>query len=360
MSSATALPPGSSIGILGGGQLARMLALAAAPLGLKCHIYAPEKDSPAFQVSADHTVADYDDQAALKSFAKAVDVVTYEFENVPVTTVQFLEQLVPVRPGSKALAVAQDRIEEKWLAKSLGAMTANFGGVTSLEELTARISQLGTPGILKTTRMGYDGKGQAKITTPADAATAWAAIQGAVSVYEGLVTFVCEVSVLVARAVDGKMACFDVTENLHRNQILHTSTVPARIAPELEAEAVFVAQRMAEALDYVGVMGVEFFVGHDVLYVNEIAPRVHNSGHWTQNACAVSQFEQHIRAVAGWPLGSTRRHSDAMMTNLLGEDVEAWAALAAEPGASLHLYGKAQARPGRKMGHINRIHPRQV
>ncbi len=359
MRAVEALPPGSTIGILGGGQLARMLALAAAPLGLKCHIYAPEQDSPAFQVSAAQTVAEYDHRASLKAFASVVDVVTYEFENVPVDTVSYLEILLPVRPGSKALGVAQDRIQEKRLARDLGAMTADFGGVNSLEELLARLDQLGMPGILKTTRMGYDGKGQAKINTRDDAALAWAALKSQPAIYETFVNFVSEVSVLVARGPDGRMACFDVTENVHRNHILHTSTVPAAISPELAAEAVFVAQRMAEALDYVGVMGVEFFVGDDVLYVNEIAPRVHNSGHWTQNACVTSQFEQHIRAVAGWPLGSTRRHSDAVMTNLLGEDVAIWAALAAEPGAALHLYGKAQARPGRKMGHINRIYPRQ-
>jgi 5-(carboxyamino)imidazole ribonucleotide synthase len=356
----TALPPGSTIGILGGGQLARMLTLAAAPLGLNCHIFAPEKDSPAFQVSAAHTCAAYDDEVALTSFAAAVQAVTYEFENVPVSTVQFLEKLVPVRPGSKALGVAQDRIQEKQLAKSQGAMTANFGSVTSLEELRTWIVQFGTPGILKTTRMGYDGKGQFKLNSPDDAEAAWSAMRGAASVYEGLVNFKCEVSVLVARSVDGRTACFDVTENVHRNHILHTSSVPANISPELAAEAIFVAQRMAEALDYVGVMGVEFFVGDDVLYVNEIAPRVHNSGHWTQNACTVSQFEQHMRAVAGWPLGATRRHSDAVMTNLLGDEAHDWLKLASEPGTALHLYGKSEARPGRKMGHINRIHPRQA
>jgi 5-(carboxyamino)imidazole ribonucleotide synthase len=355
----SALPPGSNIGILGGGQLARMLALAAAPLGLKCHIFAPEKDSPAFQVSDAKIVAAYDDQVALKAFASSVDAVTYEFENVPVETVQFLEALVPVRPGSKALGVAQDRILEKRLARDLGAMTADFASVNSQEELRQRIEQIGLPGILKTTRMGYDGKGQAKISLSDDLDSAWAAMKNAPAIYESFVQFRCEVSVLVARALDGKMACFDVTENVHRNHILHTSTVPARIAPELAAEAVFVAQRMAETLDYVGVMGVEFFVGDGVLYVNEIAPRVHNSGHWTMNGCLVSQFEQHMRAVAGWPLGSTLRHSDVVMTNLLGDEAHDWARLAKEPGAALHLYGKAEARPGRKMGHINRIHPRQ-
>jgi 5-(carboxyamino)imidazole ribonucleotide synthase len=360
MSAVKVLPPGSTIGILGGGQLARMLALAAAPLGLKCHIFAPEVDSPAFQVSAVHTVAAYNDLAALAAFAKSIDVVTYEFENVPVDTVVFLETLVAVRPGSKALGVAQDRIKEKNLARQLGAMTAEFSEINSLEDLKAAVARQGVPGILKTTRMGYDGKGQAKILAPAELPGAWASMKDQTSIYESFVNFTCEVSVLVARSVDGKTACFDVTENVHRNQILHTSTVPARVPAELCAEAVFVAQRLADALDYVGVMGVEFFVGHDVLYVNEIAPRVHNSGHWTQNACVVSQFEQHMRAVAGWPLGATQRHSDVVMTNLLGDEAHDWAKLAAEPGTALHLYGKSEARPGRKMGHINRIHPRQA
>lgn len=355
----TALQPGSTIGILGGGQLARMLSLAAAPLGLKCHVFAPEVESPAFQVAAAHTIAAYEDWDALRRFAKSVDVVTYEFENVPADTVAFLEQLVPVRPGAKALAVAQDRLKEKQLARDLGAMTADFASVTSEIELLAAIARIGAPGILKTTRFGYDGKGQVKVMTVADAAAAWAAMKGQSAIYELFVNFECEVSVLVGRSVTGQVACYDVTENVHRNHILHTSTVPALVASELAAEAVFVAQRMAEALDYVGIMGVEFFVGHDVLYVNEIAPRVHNSGHWTQNACVVSQFEQHMRAVAGWPLGSTLRHSDVVMTNLLGQDSAAWSTLAAEPGVALHLYGKAESRPGRKMGHFNRIHPRQ-
>ena len=224
-----------------------------------------------------------------------------------------------------------------------------------LAELVAAVERQGVPGILKTTRMGYDGKGQIKINAPAEAAAAWTAMQGQTAIYESFINFEREVSVLVARGVDGQMAAFDVTENIHRNHILHTSTVPAAVSIEIAAEAVFVAQRMAESLDYVGVMGIEFFVGHEVLYVNEIAPRVHNSGHWTQDACVVSQFEQHVRAVAGWPLGSTKRHSDVVMTNLLGEDASYWLALAGEPGTALHLYGKAEARPGRKMGHVNRV-----
>jgi 5-(carboxyamino)imidazole ribonucleotide synthase len=353
------LAPGATIGILGGGQLARMLALAAAPIGLKCHIFAPEADSPAFHVSAAHTIADYRDERALRAFAAAVDAVTYEFENVPVETVLFLEALVPVRPGSKALAVAQDRLQEKRLARDLGAMTADFASVTTRAELAERATQLGLPCILKTLRLGYDGKGQAKLMSAGDLDAAWAAVKGQPSILETVVNFLSEVSVLVARGGDGKMACFDVTENEHRSHVLHTSTVPASLSAELAAEAVYIAQRMAETLDYIGVMGVEFFVGNDVLYVNEIAPRVHNSGHWTQTACVVSQFEQHMRAVAGWPLGSTQRHSDVVMTNLLGDDTDSWSAILAEPGASLHLYGKTEARQGRKMGHVNRIHPRQ-
>ncbi len=352
-----ALPPGSTIGILGGGQLARMLALAAAPLGLKCHIYAPEPDSPAFQVASARTIAAYDDQTALQLFAAQVEAITFEFENVPVATVKFLENLVPVRPGSKALGVAQDRIAEKTLAKTLGALTADFASVVSLEELRAQAGRIGFPGILKTIRFGYDGKGQSKINSMQDCEAAWAAVKGQPSIYEGFVNFEREVSVLIARGLDGKVAVFDVTENVHRNHILHTSTVPARISPELAAEAVFVAQRLAETLEYVGVLGVEFFVGHDVLYVNEIAPRVHNSGHWTQDGCLVSQFEQHMRAVAGWPLGATQRHSDVVMTNLIGNEIDGWATFAEEPNTAIHIYGKAEKRQGRKMGHVNRIFP---
>ncbi len=353
-----ALPPGSVIGILGGGQLARMLALAAGQLGLKCHIFAPEADSPAFPVSAEHTIAGYRDEAALARFAAAVDVVTYEFENVPVEAVRFLESRIAVRPGAKALDVAQDRLKEKSLARALGAMTAEFAEVNSLTDLEDAVKLIGVPAILKTTRLGYDGKGQAKINSAADIGHAWAMMKGASSILESFVAFEREVSVIAARGVDGQIAAFEVTENVHRNHILHTSTVPAMVSPELAAEAVFIAQRFLETLDYVGVMGVEYFVGRDVIYVNEIAPRVHNSGHWTQDACTISQFEQHIRAVAGWPLGATSRHSDVVMTNLLGDEILAWQQLATEPGLALHHYGKAEARPGRKMGHVNRVSPR--
>jgi 5-(carboxyamino)imidazole ribonucleotide synthase len=354
------LSPGSTIGILGGGQLARMLALAAARLGLNSKIFAPEHDSPAFQVSASHLVAHYTDHNALVEFAAEVDAITYEFENVPVEAVQFLEKLKAVRPGSKALGVAQDRLKEKSLARSLGAMTAEFRAVNTLEDLQKAVGEVGLPGVLKTTRMGYDGKGQAKISRHEDIAPAWAAMKNQPSILESFVHFEKEISVICVRGAEGHFAAYEPTENEHRNHILHTSTVPAALDAGLAVEAVYIAQRMAEALDYVGVMGVEFFVGRDVLYVNEIAPRVHNSGHWTMDAALVSQFEQHMRAVAGWPLGSTHRHSDVVMTNLLGDDVHNWQVLAAQPDVGLHLYGKAQARPGRKMGHFNKLRARQA
>ena len=355
-----ALPPGSTIGILGGGQLARMLALAAARLGLNSKIFAPEHDSPAFQVSASHIVAQYTDQNALIEFAAEVDAITYEFENVPVEAVAFLEKLKPLRPGSKALSVAQDRLKEKSLARELGAMTAEFRSVTSLSELKQAVNEIGLPAVLKTTRFGYDGKGQVKIMETSQIESAWATMKNQPSILESFVNFEQEISVICVRGADGQFAAYEPTANIHRNHILHTSTVPAKIDQALAIEAVYVAQRMAGVLDYVGVMGVEFFVGHDVLYVNEIAPRVHNSGHWTMDACVVSQFEQHMRAVAGWPLGSTYRHSDVVMTNLLGDESSNWQVLAAQPDVGLHLYGKRESRAGRKMGHFNKIRPRQA
>ena len=358
VSAITPLPPGSTIGILGSGQLGRMLAQAAARLGLKCHVYA-DAPGPAFDVAAATTVAAYEDRAALAAFAKAVSAATYEFENIPVETVQFLSESVPVRPGAKALACAQDRMAEKRLARELGAMTAEFGSVDSYDDLLQRIAEIGTPSILKTRRFGYDGKGQAKIMSLADVKGAWAAMRGQPAILEGFVPFQSEVSVVAVRGVDGAFAAYDVTENIHRHHILHTSTVPAHLQPKAAAKAVDTARRMAEQLDYVGVFAVEFFAVAENLYVNEMAPRVHNSGHWTMDACIVSQFENHMRAVAGWPLGSTARHSDAVMTNLIGADYNAWASLAAEPGACLHLYGKHEARAARKMGHVNRLTPRR-
>jgi 5-(carboxyamino)imidazole ribonucleotide synthase len=356
----TVLPPGSTVGILGGGQLGRMLSLAAARLGLKCHILAPEPDSPAFQVAAANTVADYRDEAALARFASAVDAVTYEFENVLVEAVTFLEALKPVRPGSKALRIAQDRLLEKRLARDLGARTADFVAVSTRAELDQCTEQIGLPAILKTCRFGYDGKGQASIRSAADADEAYAAMKGQAAILESFVSFEMEVSVVAARGHDGSFAAYEVVENEHRNHILHRSRVPARLSSKVCAEAIAIARRIADALDYAGVFAVEYFCADGQLFVNEIAPRVHNSGHWTLDGCLVSQFEQHMRALAGWPLGSTERHSDVEMINLLGDDVDGWRGLAAEPNTAVHFYGKAEARPGRKMGHVNRLTPRQT
>jgi 5-(carboxyamino)imidazole ribonucleotide synthase len=357
----TALLPGSTIGILGGGQLGRMLAMAAARLGFKSHIYAPENDSPAFEVAAAHTIAAYEDEARLTAFAKAVDVATYEFENIPVATVEFLSRHIPVRPGAKALACAQDRLNEKTLARELGAMTAEFATIDNLGELEKALSSgFAVPSVLKTRRFGYDGKGQAKILDRKDAAGAWAAMRGAPSILESFVNFRAEVSIIAARATDRMFAAFSVTENEHRNHILHRSVAPARLAPDVADEAIATARRIAERLDYVGVFAIEFFVvpdnDRDRLFVNEMAPRVHNSGHWTIDGAMTSQFEQHIRAVAGWPLGSTElKTTGAEMINLIGNDILAWPDIAAEPGAFFHHYGKKDVRPGRKMGHVNRL-----
>lgn len=353
------LPPGSTIGILGGGQLGRMLALAAARLGLKCHIYAPEADSCAFQVSAAHTVASYQDEQALRRFAGLVDVVTYEFENVPAETAKVLEQICPLAPGSKALATAQDRIAEKQFVASLGIAVAPFEAVESVLSLRDAIRTIGAPAILKTRRFGYDGKGQVRLTGQESPEVAWADIGKAPAVLEGMVSFECEVSVIAARSWSGEMAFYDVPVNVHEAGILRTSTVPSGLAAAREAEAREIARAIVEALGYVGVIGIEMFATAERLVVNEMAPRVHNSGHWTMDACAVSQFEQHIRAIAGWPLGDAGRHSDVVMHNLLGHEVDGWQELAARPGTALHLYGKGEARRGRKMGHLNALRPRQ-
>ncbi len=354
------LPPGSTIGVLGGGQLGRMLAMAAARLGLRTHIYCPEDNCTAAQVADAVTIAAYDDKAALKAFAAQVDVVTYEFENVPTDTASMLAQDVPVRPGARALSVAQDRLTEKNFMQGLGVATAPFADVTDVGSLTTALADIGTPAILKTRRLGYDGKGQMRIDDTTQASTAWEAVNKQPSILEGFVDFEAEISVIVARGLDGTTAAYDPARNDHENHILSLSTVPSGYPETVEAKARTLAEKIAAELDYVGVMGVELFVasGTRKLIVNEIAPRVHNSGHWTLEGCTVSQFEQHMRAVAGWPLGSPQRHSDATMTNLIGSDADDWQQLATEPNAGLHLYGKGEARPGRKMGHITRISPK--
>ena len=352
------LHPGAVIGILGGGQLGRMLAMAAARLGYRSHIYDPAPAPPAADVAHGLTTAAYDDAAALAGFAAAADVVTYEFENIPAATLDLLGALRPIHPNRRALAIAQDRLAEKAFLSAIGLAIAPHAAVTSAEDLVAALARLGCPAILKTTRLGYDGKGQTRIMAPPDAPAALAALQGAPGVLERLIPFTQEVSVIAARALDGTVACYDPGENLHRDGILRTTTVPARLPPGQRSDAILAAARILTALDYVGVLGVEMFVTPEALIVNEIAPRVHNSGHWTQNGCAVDQFEQHIRAITGWPLGDGGRHSDVMMENLIGDDVARIPLIAAERNAALHLYGKAQVRPGRKMGHVNRMLPR--
>ena len=357
------LPPGSTIGILGSGQLGRMLAMAAARLGLKTHIYC-EDSGPAFDVATRTTKAAFDDTAALSQFAGEVQAVTYEFENVPIATAQHLARRVPVRPSAKALEVAQDRLAEKQFISALSIPVAPFRAVNGPVELSAAVAHFGAPAILKTRRLGYDGKGQAGVQPGADIEAAWNAVGEKPSVLEMRVPFACEISALVVRGQSGELATYDCPVNTHENGILRRSVVPAGLAEADMARARDIAQTIATALDYVGVLAVEmFYLGAEApeterVMVNEIAPRVHNSGHWTIEACGVSQFENHMRAVAGWPLGSTERHSNAEMVNLIGQEALDWRKLAAEPGACLHLYGKHEARAWRKMGHVTRLFPK--
>ena len=350
------VPPGGTIGILGGGQLGRMLALATARLGLKTHVYSPpNEDAPAFQVSDAQTLAAFDDKTALTKFAQACDVVTFEWENVPVATVEHIAKTRAVYPSAKTLGVTQDRFDEKSFVASLGLKTAPFAKVDSTGDAKRAVSG---PAILKTRRMGYDGKGQAKVKSGDDAARAFKSLKGAPCILEGFVDFDYEASVIGVRGLDGSFAAYDPPENAHGDHILRRSTVPSRLSEAEANDAKTIAKKIADALDYVGVFAIELFVMKDgTLLVNEIAPRVHNSGHWTIDACLVSQFENHIRAVAGWPLGSTERHSDAVMENLIGEEAADWKALAAKGGA-LHLYGKKEIRAGRKMVHVTVITPK--
>jgi 5-(carboxyamino)imidazole ribonucleotide synthase len=362
MSSVPPIRQRLTIGILGGGQLGRMLATAGAEIGISSHIYAPEADSPAFAVAAARTCAAYDDEAALAAFAASVDAVTYEFENVPAPTAAFLASRVPVHPNPRTPEIAQDRIAEKQLMERLGIGVPAFIAVDTQSDIYSGLARTGRPAVLKTRRFGYDGKGQALIRTGDDPVGAWRAIGEAPAILESLVPLEREISVILARGRDGTMRAYDIGENRHENGILAVTTVPARLPPPLLDDAVATAEMIADALDYVGVLGVEMFVtpgpGGPRLLVNEIAPRVHNSGHWTQDGCVISQFEQHMRAVAGWPLGDPSRHSDVTMVNLIGSDVDRWGEFASEPGTRIHLSGKAEIRRGRKMGHINQIRPR--
>ncbi|KLK92925.1 phosphoribosylaminoimidazole carboxylase [Microvirga vignae] len=356
--------PGCTIGILGGGQLGRMMAMAAAQLGLKTHIYAPEENSPAFDVAAEVTIAPYEDEAALVRFAKAVDVVTYEFENVPSETAATLSAHTLLAPNAQALAVSQDRFLEKTFISGLGISVAPFAGFSNAAELNEAAERLGRPAVLKTRRFGYDGKGQMMIRPETDPVAAWAELGRTPCILEGFVPFDREVSVVAARTATGAFAAYDLCANEHRHHILDTTRVPAGVSAATEAEAMRIAKSIADALDYVGVLAVELFLvtenGRERLVVNEIAPRVHNSGHWTLGGASTSQFEQHIRAVCGWPLGSAARLGRVEMQNLIGHDADEWERILAEPGAYLHLYGKAEARAGRKMGHVTRVFPEKA
>ncbi|MBN9045655.1 MAG: 5-(carboxyamino)imidazole ribonucleotide synthase [Rhizobiales bacterium] len=357
----TPLKPGSAIGIIGGGQLGRMLAMAAARLGYETVILEPQAGCPAAQTANRQIVAAYDDPNALAELAAACDVITYEFENVPVSAADRLAQTALVLPPPAALEISQDRFAEKKFLNESDIETAPWHPVNDEETLVAALGALGQRGILKTRRLGYDGKGQVRLDAPDENAirAALAAINHAPAILEGFVDFAREVSVIAARDRADNVALFDIAENVHRDGILSTSTVPAAVFPQTAQAARAAAEKLLHALDYVGVLGLEFFVLADgSLLANEFAPRVHNSGHWTEAACAISQFEQHIRAVAGLPLGDTRRHSDCVMENLIDDDVEKVPAILRETDAVLHLYGKKEARPGRKMGHVTRIAPR--
>jgi 5-(carboxyamino)imidazole ribonucleotide synthase len=356
------LSPGATIGILGAGQLGRMLAMAALKLGLRTHIFAPEAAAPAYDAAAARTVAAFDDQAALARFAEAVDVATFEFENVPTATVEFLAGRVAVRPGVRALAETQDRLVEKTFLRDLGLKTAPFAKVEDAGALVRAVAELGRPAILKTRRFGYDGKGQSLIREGSNVAAVHRTLGPAPMILEGFVAFEREVSVVAARSLEGEIVAFDLCENEHERHILARTRAPARVSPETAAEAKRIAALVLEALDYVGVLAVELFVirdrhGAEGLVVNEIAPRVHNSGHWTIEGAKTSQFEQHIRAIAGWPLGAPTRRGRAEMHNLIGEDAEEWRDILAQPDLSLHLYGKLEIRPDRKMGHVTRVFP---
>jgi 5-(carboxyamino)imidazole ribonucleotide synthase len=320
-------------------------------------VFDPDPAAPAGHVADRLITAAYDDIASLSAFAASVDVITYEFENIPTAALDALEAIRPIHPNRRALATSQDRIAEKDFLNALGLRTAPYAAVQSPDDLAAALARIGVPAILKTTRLGYDGKGQMRLGTAADAPVAWQAMQGADCVLEGFVDFSHEISVIAARGQDGSVACYDPGENVHEDGILRRTTVPAHLSPSQRTDAVLIAARILNALDYVGVMGVELFVTPAGLIVNEIAPRVHNSGHWTQNGCAVDQFEQHVRAVAGWPLGDGARHSDVVMENLIGAEIARVPALSRERHTAIHLYGKAEARPGRKMGHVNRVKP---
>ncbi|WP_119304005.1 5-(carboxyamino)imidazole ribonucleotide synthase [Dongia deserti] len=350
------IAPGGTIGILGGGQLGRMTAMAAARLGYRCHIYCPDEDAPASDVAAATTVAAYDDLAALQAFAQVVDVVTFEFENVPAAAGEKLAAWRPTRPDPRVLHLTQQRLREKNLLSSINVPVARYLEVAHKEALPQAVQALGRPCVLKSASFGYDGKGQVRIDPETDLGPVWQQMGGDLAILESFVDFQREISVLIARGHDGAMEMYVAVENQHRNHVLDTTIAPARITPEVAVKAEAIARHIAQEIKLVGLLAVEMFVTRDGdVLVNELAPRPHNSGHWTIDACNTSQFEQFVRAVCGLPLGSPERHSDAVMKNLIGDDVRDWRAILAEPNAKLHLYGKTEIRPGRKMGHVTRL-----
>ena len=346
---------GSTIGILGGGQLGQMLSMAASRLGFKTHIFEPSENPPASNVSFKFTRAEYDDYDALKQFASSVDVVTYEFENIPTAALDIIETQSEIFPNREALKISQDRLIEKEFINKLGFKTASFCEVNSIEELIHAINQIGAPSILKTRRFGYDGKGQVKVQPSSKPEEIWKNLGEKALILEGFINFSSEFSVIGSRSKDGQISCFDPGENVHKDGILRTTTVPAHLTNQQKTEAVLITAKILETLKYVGVIGIEFFLEKNSLVINEFAPRVHNSGHWTQNGCTVDQFEQHIRAITGWKLGNAERHSDVIMENLIGDEIYKTNQLVEDGSIALHLYGKADVNPGRKMGHFNRI-----
>jgi 5-(carboxyamino)imidazole ribonucleotide synthase len=353
------LAPGGTIGILGSGQLGRMTALAAAQLGYRVHIFAAESDSPAAQVSAAETVASYDDEAALDRFAAAIDVATFEFENIPAEAVRRVAAVKPVMPRPEILEITQDRLSEKDFLRGIGVATTDYREIADADALGRTLCELPGRAVLKSARMGYDGKGQVTVGVDTPVEHAWRQMGSPRGILERFVDFRCEISVIVARAGDGTAVAYPPVENRHMNHILDTTIAPTSLPPATAGQAEAIARDIAKRLDLVGVLAVEMFVTRDgELLVNELAPRPHNSGHWTIDACATSQFEQLVRALCGLPLGSTERHADAVMKNLIGDEIETWRDAIADPTARLHLYGKRTTRPGRKMGHVTRLLPR--
>jgi 5-(carboxyamino)imidazole ribonucleotide synthase len=354
------LAPGATIGILGGGQLGRMTALAAARLGYRAHIFATEGESPAAQVAAGATVASWDDVAAITRFAEEIDVATFEFENIPAEAVRQVAALKPVMPRPEILEISQDRLKEKDFLRGIGVLTTDYQEIADAAALRRALGALNDRGVLKSARMGYDGKGQVTVGADTTADDAWRLMGAGRGILEHFVDFRCEVSVVVARGADGAMKAYPAVENRHVNHILDTTIAPATLPVETVRRAETIACDIAARLDLVGVLAVEMFVTKDgLLLVNELAPRPHNSGHWTIDACATSQFEQLVRAICELPLGSTERHADAVMKNLIGDEVETWFDALSDPAARLHLYGKRTTLPGRKMGHVTRLSPRR-